>query len=122
MVFATSLLLLIPLIIVPVSITIDSDWEFTASIMNIKTNYPLNMVLLFLTVISISLMVVTNCLQLKYVLFQNPLYSLFLPLSGAFVFVAFLSSIICSGKEDAINWRDRKYSIREDKTQKQQQN
>ncbi len=122
MVFATSLLLLIPLIIVPVSITIDSDWEYTASVMNIKINYPLNMVLLFLTVISILLMVVTNCLQLRYVLFQNPFYSLFLPLSGTFVFVAFLSSILCSGKEDAINWRGRKYSIREDKTQKQQQN
>lgn len=122
MVFATFLLLLIPLTIVPISITIDSDWEFTASIMDIKINYPLNMVLLFLTGISILLMVVTNCLQLKYVLFQNPLYSLLLPLSGAFVFVAFLSSIVCSGKEDAINWRGRKYSIRENKTQKQHQN
>lgn len=118
MVFATSLLLLIPLIIVPVSITIDSDWEYTASIMDIKINYPLNMVLLFLTVISILLMVVTNYLQLRYVLFQNPLYSLFLPLSGSFVFFAFLLSIVCSGKEDSINWRGRRYSIRENKRQK----
>jgi chlorobactene glucosyltransferase len=113
MVFATALLLLIPLIIVPVSIAIDSDLVYAASIMNIKVNYPLTMVLLFLTVISILLMVVTNCLQLRYVLFQSPLYSLFLPLAGAFVFVAFLSSIVCSGKEDAINWRGRRYSIRE---------
>jgi chlorobactene glucosyltransferase len=118
MVFATSLLLLIPLIIVPVSIAIDSDLGYAASIMNIKINYPLNMVLLFLTVISILLMVVTNCLQLRYVLLQNPLYSLFLPLAGAFVFVAFLSSIVCSGKEDSINWRGRRYSFRQDKTQK----
>ena len=118
MVFATFLLLLIPLIIFPVSIAIDSDLEFAASIMNIKINYPLNMVLLFLTVVSILLAVVTNCFQLRYVLLQNPLYALFLPLAGAFVFVAFLSSIVCSGKEDAINWRGRRYSIRQDKTQK----
>ena len=118
MVFATFLLLLIPLIIVPISITIDSDWKYTTSIINIKINYHLNTILLFITVMSILLMVVTNGLQSKYVLFQNPLYSLFLPLSGVFVFAAFLSSIICSGKEDAINWRGRKYSIREDKTQK----
>ncbi len=122
MVFATFLLLLVPLIIVPISTTIDSDLKYNASFMNIKINYPLSNVLLFLTVISIFVMVVTNCLQLRYVLFQNPLYSLFLPLSGAFVFVAFLSSIMCSGKENAINWHGRKYSIREDKTQKQQQN
>ncbi len=117
MVFATFLLLLLPLIILPFSIIINSGWNGTATaIININNNLSLNQVLLFITVMSILLTVVTNALQLKYVIFQNILYSIFLPLSGTFILIAFLSSIICSKKIDAISWRGRKYSIRENET------
>ncbi|MBA3977894.1 MAG: glycosyltransferase [Nitrosopumilus sp.] len=118
MVFATFLLLLLPLIIVPLVTIIDSDWKYTAAIINSKTTFSLNTVLLFLTLLCILLIVVTNVLQLKYVLFQNTLYSLFVPFSGTFVFIAFLSSIVSSGKYEAISWRGRKYSIRAKNTQK----
>lgn len=118
MVFATFLLLLLPLIIVPLVTIIDSDWKYTAAIINSKTTFSLNTVLLFLTLLCILLIVVTNVLQLKYVLFQNTLYSLFVPFSGTFVFIAFLSSIVSSGKYEAISWRGRKYSIRAKNTEK----
>ncbi len=118
MVFATFLLLLLPLIVVPLASIIDSDWVYTAAITNSKTNFSLNTVLLFITLLSILLIVVTNILQLKYVLFQNTLYSLFVPFAGAFVFIAFISSIVSSGKYEAISWRGRKYSVRGKYTQK----
>jgi len=118
MVFATFLLLLLPLIIVPLVTIIDSDWKYTAAIINSNTTFSLNTVLLFLTLLCILLIVVTNVLQLKYVLFQNTLYSLFVPFSGTFVFIAFLSSIVSSGKYEAISWRGRKYSIRAKNTEK----
>jgi hypothetical protein len=79
------------------------------------SNYSLDLILLFLTVMSILLLIITNILQLKYAVFQNSLYSLLFPLAGSFVFIAFLSSIINSGKKDVIKWRGRRYSIHENK-------
>ena len=71
-----------------------------------------NQIMLFLTIMSILLLVITSVLQLKYALFQNPLYSIAFPLSGSFVFAAFLSSIISANQKDAVSWQGRKYSIR----------
>ena len=110
MVVATFLLLIYSLIILPFSITMALDEKDVTLTIN---NYSLDLILLFLTIMSILLLIITNVLQLKYTIFQNSLYSLYFPLAGSFVFIAFLSSIINSGKKDVINWRGRRYSIKE---------
>lgn len=112
MVVATFFLLIYSLIVLPFSITMALDEkDVTVTI----GNYSLDLILLFLTVMSILLLIIINVLQLKYTVFQNSLYSLFFPLAGSFVFIAFLSSIINSGKKDVIKWRGRRYSIYENK-------
>ena len=110
MVVATFLLLIYSLIVLPFSITMALDEKDVTLTIN---NYSLDLILLFLTSMSILLLIITNVLQLKYTIFQNSLYSLSFPLAGSFVFIAFLSSIINSGKKDVINWRGRRYSIKE---------
>ena len=112
MVVATFLLLIYSLILLPFLITMTLDKkDVTVTI----SNYSLDLILLFLTVMSILLLIITNILQLKYAVFQNSLYSLSFPLAGSFVFIAFLSSIINSGKKDVIKWRGRRYSIHKNK-------
>jgi glycosyltransferase involved in cell wall biosynthesis len=71
----------------------------------------LNLALLSITIVSVLLLILSSILQLKYTLFENPLYSLAFPLAGSFLFIAFVSSIIFSGKKNTIEWRGRKYSI-----------
>jgi hypothetical protein len=110
MVVATFFLLIYSLIVLPFLITIALDEK---DVTVIKSNYSLDLILLFLTVMSILLLIITNVLQLKYAVFQNSLYSLYFPLAGSFIFIAFLSSIINSGKHDVIKWRGRRYSIYE---------
>lgn len=108
MVVATFFLLIYSLIVLPFLITIvldEKDGTVTIS------NYSLDLILLFLSVMSILLLVITSVLQLKYAVFQNSLYSLSFPLAGSFIFIAFLSSIINSGRADVIKWRGRRYSL-----------
>jgi chlorobactene glucosyltransferase len=105
MVIATFVLLLLPLIILPFSIIIVIGGKGVTN----------DLIILFLSITSILLLVINNVLQLKYTVFQNPWYALAFPLAGSFVLVAFLSSIIQSKQKNVINWRDRKYSIREEK-------
>jgi len=102
---ATFALFLLPVIILPFSITIVKEGEGDGG------DTTKNLITLVLIIISISLIVINSILQLKYVIFQNVLYSLAFPLSGSFILVAFVLSIIHSKHKDAIIWRDRRYSI-----------
>jgi cellulose synthase/poly-beta-1,6-N-acetylglucosamine synthase-like glycosyltransferase len=103
MVIATFVLLLLPLIILPFSIIIATDGK----------DVPKSFIILFMSIMSILLLVLNSILHLKYTVFQNLLYSLAFPLAGSFILVAFLSSIIHSKQKNGINWRGRRYSIRE---------
>ena len=108
MVIATFLLLLLPLIVLPFSINMALQQKhITANITD------LNLVLLFLTLTSMLLLIITSILELKYSILQNPFYSFCFPLACSFVFIAFLTSIINSGRKNAINWKDRRYTIKE---------
>ena len=108
MVIATFLLLFLPLIVLPFSIsTVLQQENITVSMTN------LSLVLLFLTVTSILLLVITSILELKYSILQNLVYSLGFPLACSFVFIAFLTSLINSVSKDTVNWKDRTYTIKE---------
>jgi glycosyltransferase involved in cell wall biosynthesis len=108
MVIATFLLLLLPLIVLPFSISMVLQQEHITSNMTY-----LSLVLLSVTITSMLLLLITSILELKYSILQNPLYSFGFPLACSFVFIAFLTSIINSGSKDAINWKDRRYTIKE---------
>jgi glycosyltransferase involved in cell wall biosynthesis len=108
MVIATFLLLLLPLIVLPFSISMVLQQEnITISIAN------LSLVLLFLTITSMLLLIITSIFELKYSILQNLVYSLGFPLACSFVFIAFLTSIINSGSKDTVNWKERTYTIEE---------
>jgi hypothetical protein len=53
-----------------------------------------------------------NAIQLKFGIFQNPLYALASPISAAIVSLCFISSLVDAKKIGAVNWRDRLYTIR----------
>jgi len=108
MVIATFLLLLLPLIILPFSISMVLQKENITAYMT-----TLSLVLLSLTITSMLLLIVTSTLELKYLILQNLLYSLGFPLACSFVFIAFLTSIINSGSKNTVNWKDRIYTIKE---------
>jgi ABC-type enterochelin transport system permease subunit len=55
----------------------------------------------------------TGILQSKYTLFQNSIFALGSPLAGVIIFFAFISSICDATRKNAVNWKDRKYTIKE---------
>jgi len=109
MVIATFLLLLLPLIVLPFSIM--SMVLQQEHITDYMTN--LNLVLLSLAITSILLLIITSILHLKYLIVQNIFYSVAFPLACTFVFIAFFTSIINSAYKHTVNWKDRKYTIKE---------
>ena len=68
--------------------------------------------MMFLALVSILLLVANNMIQPIYVLFQNLIYSLAIPLSGTFMLISFVSSIVKSKQGHVISWRGKKYSLR----------
>jgi len=95
----TFILLLFPFIVLPFS---------TLTVINGKLGIS-DLTFLLFTIMSIILLILSSVLQLKYTLFENSLYSLAFPLAGSFLFIAFISSIISSGKKNTIEWSDRRY-------------
>jgi hypothetical protein len=74
-------------------------------------------ILLYINLSTIAILIVANAVQLKFGVFQSPLYALASPLGSAIVSLSFVSAIVNAKKQGAVNWRDRKYTINE----KQQQ-
>jgi chlorobactene glucosyltransferase len=69
--------------------------------------------LLLVDIMAITILFLTGILQSKYTLFQNSIYALGSPLAGVIIFFAFISSILGAPKKNAVNWKDRKYTIKE---------
>ena len=68
---------------------------------------------LLVDVMNIIILFLTSILQSKYTLFQNSICALGSPLAGAIIFFAFISSILDAPKKNAVNWKDRQYTIKE---------
>jgi hypothetical protein len=69
--------------------------------------------LLLVDIMAITILFLTGILQSKYTLFQNSIYALGSPLAGVIIFFAFISSILDALKENTVDWKDRKYTIKE---------
>jgi glycosyltransferase involved in cell wall biosynthesis len=76
------------------------------------SNIIINEVLLGINIATIAIIVLANAIQLKFGIFQNPLYALGSPISAAIVSLSFISSLLDAKKIGAVNWRDRLYTIR----------
>lgn len=72
----------------------------------------INEVLLGINTATIAIIVLANAIQLKFGIFQNPLYALASPISAAIVSLCFIFSLVDAKKIGAVNWRDRLYTIR----------
>jgi chlorobactene glucosyltransferase len=108
MVLGTFLILLLPLIVFPFSLSHILQQE---NIIIYDIN--LNIILFFFVFASLLLLIITSILQSKYILLQNIRYSLYFPLGCSFVFVAFLTSILNHGNRYTVNWKNRIYNINE---------
>ena len=69
--------------------------------------------LLLVDMIAITILFSTSVIQSKYTLFQNSIYALGSPLAGVIIFFAFISSILDATKKNAVDWKDRQYTITE---------
>ena len=105
MTVASFLLLLLPFIVSPFLF-------ITTTTLSID-GYPVNDFLLLIDVTTIALLFSTSAIQSKYTLFQNTLYALGSPLAGVIISFAFISSILDATKKNAVNWRGRRYTIKE---------
>jgi cellulose synthase/poly-beta-1,6-N-acetylglucosamine synthase-like glycosyltransferase len=113
MTVSSFLLLLLPFIVLPFfmffSITIHSFMDdyyhyYSAHVYDF---------LLLVHMMTITILFLTSVIQSKYTLFQNSVYALGSPLAGVIIFFAFISSILDVDKKNAVDWKDRQYTIKE---------
>jgi glycosyltransferase involved in cell wall biosynthesis len=105
MTVASFLLLLLPFILLP--------FLFITTTNPSIDGYSANDFLLLIDITTIALLFSTSAIQSKYTLFQNTLYALGSPLAGVIISFAFISSILDATKKNAVNWRGRRYTIKE---------
>jgi glycosyl transferase family 21 len=108
MTVSSFLLLLLPFILLPFLL-----FSTATTILSIDGYYSINNFLLLIDITTIALLFSTSAIQSKYTLFQNTLYTVGSPLAGIIIFFSFISSILDATKKNAINWKDRLYTIKE---------
>jgi cellulose synthase/poly-beta-1,6-N-acetylglucosamine synthase-like glycosyltransferase len=102
MTLAVFFILFVPFLSLPYSILVSGLAD------NIST-----IILIVLQASAAALIIGTTALQCARGVYENPLYALAAPLSGALVSFGFLSAIIGASRKTSVNWRDRKYTISE---------
>src|SRR5919198_132835 len=116
MTVSSFLLLLLPFIVLPFLVLFSNTIvTITHSFMNGYYLYYSAQVydfLLLVDIITIAILFLIGIVQSKYTLFQNSIYALGSPLAGVIIFFAFISSILDAPKKNAVNWKDRQYTIK----------
>lgn len=111
MTVSSFLLLLLPFILLPFLLLFSTT---TTTILSINDGYySINDFLLLIDITTIALLFSTSAIQSKYTVFQNTLYTVGSPLAGVIIFFSFVSSILDATKKNAVNWKDRLYTIKE---------
>ena len=108
MIISSFLLLLLPFILLPFLLFRTT----TTTILSIDGYYSVNNFLLLIDITTIALLFSTSAIQSKYTLFQNTLYTVGSPLAAIIIFFSFISSILDATKKNAVNWKDRQYTIK----------
>ncbi|MEW5841325.1 glycosyltransferase [Nitrososphaera sp.] len=70
-------------------------------------------VLLGIELSTIAVLMAATAVQSKLGVFQSPAYALGAPLGGALIYFGFASAIVDAGKQGAVNWRGRRYTVSE---------
>jgi glycosyltransferase involved in cell wall biosynthesis len=71
-------------------------------------------ILIFLNLGTISLIIMTDAIQLKFGIHEKAIYALASPLGGAVISTSFISSTLDANKRNAVNWRGREYTVNRD--------
>ncbi|HEY6884145.1 MAG TPA: glycosyltransferase family 2 protein [Nitrososphaeraceae archaeon] len=108
MTVSSFLLLLLPFILLPFLL-----FSTATTILSINGYSSIQNFLLLIDITTIALLFSTSAIQSKYTLFQNTLYTVGSPLAGVIIFFSFMSSILDATKKNAVNWKDRLYTIKE---------
>jgi glycosyl transferase family 2 len=102
MTLAVFFILLVPFLSIP----------YTILASGLAGNISRDVLILTQTVLVIVILF-TTAFQCSRGLYQNPLYAMAAPLSGAIVSFGFLSAIIDAARRRAISWRGRQYTVSE---------
>jgi len=102
MTLAVFFILLVPFLSIPYTILASGLAGNISRDVLILTQTALVIVILF-----------TTAFQCSRGLYQNPLYAMAAPLSGAIVSFGFLSAIIDAARRRAVSWRGRHYTVSE---------
>jgi chlorobactene glucosyltransferase len=107
--FATSLMLLMPLI-VSLFLILWYSVDPSSTTFNNEKEFPWHLVLITSSIVSIVMLILTIIIQSKAVIFQSLLYTLGFPIAGSILSAAFISAIFDSRKKNAIRWHERNYT------------
>ena len=113
MTVSSFLLLLLPFIVLPFLVLLSIAIHSFMDGYNSYNSAQVYDFLLLVDIMTITMLFLTGILQSKYTLFQNSIYALGSPLAGLIIFFAFISSILDAPKKNAVNWKDRQYTIKE---------
>src|SRR5919202_868734 len=113
MTVSSFLLLLLPFIVLPFLVLLSIAIHSFMDGYNSYNSAQVYDFLLLVDIMAITILFLTGILQSKYTLFQNSIYALGPPLAGVIIFFAFISSILNALKENTVDWKDRKYTIKE---------
>jgi hypothetical protein len=107
MTLSSFLLLLLPFIQLPFLL-----FSTHITLFFIHGYYSVNAFLLLIDIAIIAILFSTSVIQSKYTVFRNLLYILGSPLAGVIIFLH-ISSILDAAKKNAINWKGRQYTIKQ---------
>src|SRR5919202_1634238 len=113
MTVSSFLLLLLPFIVLPFLVLLSIAIHSFMDGYNSYNSAQVYDFLLLVDIMAITILFLTGILQSKYTLFQNSTYALGSPLASVIIFFAFISSILNALKENTVDWKDRKYTIKE---------
>jgi chlorobactene glucosyltransferase len=70
-------------------------------------------ILILIQAAAIVVLIFTTALQCSMGVYQNPVYALGAPLSGALVSFGFFSAMLDAARRRPVSWRDRQYTVNE---------
>jgi len=81
--------------------------------LNVARDDIFSLILIVSDTMASAIIILSSVIQLRFSIFQNPLYALASPLGGAIISFSFITSIIDAKKKGTVSWRGRHYALNE---------
>lgn len=81
--------------------------------LNVARDDIFSLILIVSDTMASAIIILSSVIQLRFSVFQNPLYALASPLGGAIISLSFITSIIDAKKKGTVSWRGRHYALNE---------